>query len=272
MKKPILSAKSDYIFKLIFGDKRNTDVLASLLSSVLKIPQSEYEELTIIDPHVKKEAEKDKYGILDVKLTTKSGYVIHIEIQVVEIPDMIPRSIFYQSKMITEQIGSGQDWHLIQRVVSIIITDFPIKFIPQNDKYHNQFRYRTEDGTELTDLIETNTLELQKLPSVTDNSALWDWLEFIRTDSEEVLDMLQERSPEMRKAVGFLKELSADERTRMLAESRENARRDEASRMRGAERKKAKEIAREMMGDNMPVSQIIKYTGLSQDEIFQLSQ
>lgn len=84
--------------------------------------------------------------------------------------------------------------------------------------------------------------------------------------------MIQQVLHQGKVPVGIYKELSADERTRMLAESRENARRDEASRMRGAERKKAKEIAREMMGDNMPVSQIIKYTGLSQDEIFQLSQ
>ena len=40
----------------------------------------------------------------------------------------------------------------------------------------------------------------------------------------------------MKKAVGVLMELSADERTRMLAEAREKARRDEASRMDGARR------------------------------------
>ena len=41
--------------------------------------------------------------------------------------------------------------------------------------------------------------------------------------------MLATRSPQMRKAVGVLKELSADEQTRMLYESREMARRDIAS-------------------------------------------
>ena len=38
----------------------------------------------------------------------------------------------------------------------------------------------------------------------------------------------------MMKAVGVLKELSADEQMRMLAESREKARRDEASRVNWA--------------------------------------
>jgi hypothetical protein len=40
----------------------------------------------------------------------------------------------------------------------------------------------------------------------------------------------------MRKAVGVLMELSADERTRMLYEEREIARRDIASMMEGAKR------------------------------------
>ena len=38
--------------------------------------------------------------------------------------------------------------------------------------------------------------------------------------------MLATRSPQMRKAVGVLKELSVDEQTRMLYEKREMARRD----------------------------------------------
>ena len=38
--------------------------------------------------------------------------------------------------------------------------------------------------------------------------------------------MLATRSPQMKKAVGVLKELSADEATRMRYENREKARRD----------------------------------------------
>ena len=48
--------------------------------------------------------------------------------------------------------------------------------------------------------------------------------------------MLEERNPEMKRAVGILKELSEDERTRMLFEEREKARRDIASMISGARR------------------------------------
>jgi predicted transposase/invertase (TIGR01784 family) len=265
----LLPVKSDFVFKLIFGDQRNADVLTGFLKSVLDIPEEEYDRLTIVDPHMKKESKDDKYGILDVKIHTKSGTVISIEIQVEPIPDMMKLIIYGQSKMITEQIRSGNDWAVINRIVTIIITDYP--FIPGSMKYHEQFRNRTEYGLELTSLTEINTLDLSKLPSDTDDSDLWYWAKFMATDQEEVLDMLAERSPELRKAVGVLKELSADERTRMLAEEREIARRDYVSRIDGARQEGIIEgiraVARNLLNLGRPITEIMEATGLTREQI-----
>jgi hypothetical protein len=65
--KPLLPVKSDFVFKLIFGDQRNVDILAEFLMSILDIPKEEYDKLTIVDPHIKKESKDEKYGIVDVK-------------------------------------------------------------------------------------------------------------------------------------------------------------------------------------------------------------
>ena len=264
VKKPLLPVKSDFIFKLIFGDQRNVDILAEFLKPILRIPDDEYEQLTIVDPHVKRESLKDKSAILDVKVHTKSGNVIHVEIQVCKFPEMVERTLFYQSKMITEQIKSGEDWHLIKRTVNIIITDF--EFVSKSDKYHNRFRYTNEDGVVLTDLTEINTLELRKLPVDSDNTELWNWLKFIKTDSEEEMDMLAEKSVQFSKAVGFLKELSADERTRMLYEERENARRDVVSMVRGA----VIDVARNLISAGASLDLIAQATKLSNKEIEEL--
>ena len=83
--------------------------------------------------------------------------------------------------------------------------------------------------------------------------------------------MLAERSPQMRKAVGVLKELSADERTRMLFEEREIARRDYVSRMNGAKREGRSEgineVARNLLKRNRPIEEIMEDTGLTREEI-----
>ena len=258
-KTALLSVKLDLVFKLIFGDQRNTDILASFLKSILDIPEEEYDRISVVDPYVKADYPDDKYGILDVKIHTKSGRVIHIEIQVAPIPEMDQRSLYYQSKMVTEQLGSGQDYSLIKKVVSIIITDFALAKLSGSDRYHHQFRYRTGDDIELTDLAEINTLELTKLPLKTDNPDLWNWMKFIETKNEEELEMLATKSPELKKAVGVLKELSADERTRMIAEDREKARRDEASRINGARREGQKEILDLLKSGISPEEIIRKY-------------
>ena len=281
----LLPVASDFVFKLIFGDQRNTDILTEFLKAVLDIPDSEYDRITIVDPHIKKESQDDKYGILDVKVHTKSGNVINVEIQVWPIPEMKHRCVYFISKMVTEQMASGKNHSDIKRSVSIIITSYTL--VAENNHYHNQFRYRSDkDGVEFTDLTEINTLELSKLPREGDSSELWYWMRFIKSEDEEELDMLAKRSPQMSKAVGVLKELSADERTRMLYEQREIARRDMVSRMEGAKREGRAEgitegivigtadttaaITRNLLILDLPFEQITKATGLSYEEIEKL--
>ncbi|MDR0929362.1 MAG: hypothetical protein LBM74_06575 [Oscillospiraceae bacterium] len=103
--------------------------------------------------------------------------------------------------------------------------------------------------------------------------------------------MLAERSPEMGKVVGLLKELSMDEQVQMMYEAREKARRDHEARIRfaeneglargmaqgeargeargltrGAEREK-REIARKMLMRGTPLAYIVEDTGLSITDI-----
>jgi len=79
--KKILLPKSDVIFKLIFGSLKNIDLLSDFLRAALRLPDDEFTELTIIDPHLLREYPDGKMGILDVKAKTKSGKILHIDIQ-----------------------------------------------------------------------------------------------------------------------------------------------------------------------------------------------
>ncbi|MDR2590742.1 MAG: Rpn family recombination-promoting nuclease/putative transposase [Oscillospiraceae bacterium] len=100
-----------------------------------------------------------------------------------------------------------------------------------------------------------------------DSTELWHWMRFIKSDNEEEIDMLATRSPQMRKAVGVLKELSADERSRMLYEKREMARMDFESRVADAEKRALIEVAKKLLLINLPIEQIVKIAGLTQKEI-----
>jgi len=65
---------------------------------------------------------------------------------------------------------------------------------------------------------------LGRLPERTDETQLYDRASFIAADTEDELDMLTERNPQVGKAVVKLRELSADEKARELYERREKKR------------------------------------------------
>ena len=55
----LLPLKNDFVFKLVFGDKRRVELLTAFLQAVLELPVEEYEKVTLVGPNVKKEYSKD---------------------------------------------------------------------------------------------------------------------------------------------------------------------------------------------------------------------
>jgi predicted transposase/invertase (TIGR01784 family) len=282
----ILPVKSDLIFRLFFADERNKEHLICLLKAVLCIPEDEYDEIEITDPHLLPEYIDDKYSIIDVKLHTKSKKIIHIEIQLQVTPELKKRIIFYHSKLITEQIGSGGDYNEIQQVISIIITDKTL--IPNSQNYYHRFTfYDHEAKIEFSDLVEINTIELDKLPDTADGTQLYDWAKFIDAKTKEDLSMLEERNPQVKEAVVKLRRLSADEQARWEYEMKEKARMDkimferwaitkglQEGRQQGLQqglqegRQEEKlEIAKKLLARNRPIDEIVEVTGLSCEDI-----
>jgi len=265
----ILPVKSDVVFRLFFADERNIESLVSFLKSVLKLSEDDYNEIEIIDPHLLREYNEDKLAIIDVKLKTKSRKIIHIEIQLKVTPELKNRIILYDSKLITEQIGSGDNFDVIKKVVSIVITNETIIYDSPN--YHHRFTlYDSGAQIELTDIIEIHTLELNKLPKKSDGTELYDWAMFIAAETEEDLSMLTENNPQIRRAVVKLRELSADERARDMFERREKARRDQAAREKWAVKQNSIEIAKNLIKINLPIEKIVLATGLAKEEVEQL--
>jgi predicted transposase/invertase (TIGR01784 family) len=290
MPKRILSPKSDFVFKLIFGDQRNSDILAGFLKAALKLPGDEYDSLVLVDPHLKREFEDDKLGILDVKVRTKSGMVINVEIQLASSPELRDRIVLYGAKMLTEQVKRGDTWDRAEQVISIIIIDDIL--IPEEPGYYNEYALcNRASGRPFTELLGVNILELPKLPKESDGSALWFWGNFFRSKGEEEFQMAAEQDPGVRKAVAVLMELSDDERNQMLADARDRWVTDHNNVLRyryrqgiekGREEGKIEgieagieegryqeklETARNLKGMGLSAAQITAATGLSIEEI-----
>jgi predicted transposase/invertase (TIGR01784 family) len=221
----LLSPLTDLIFKRIFGDARNADILANLLLSILDLPEDDYAGLEFEDTHLKPEIEGGKLVILDVKVKTKAGTILDIEIQVCRATAMRARILFYASKLITDQMSESDNYKKIKPVILIVIADFNL--LPEEAKYHNVYRLLNEDSHRLfSGLLEIHTIELKKLPEEGDGSELGKWMRFMKMREERDIRMLEEGNPMIQKAYGVLRKLSADEEFRLQVDAREKALRD----------------------------------------------
>ena len=261
----ILLPKVDVIFRLLFGDKRNIEILTDFLKSVLDLADDEYESITLEDTHLKRETVDDKLGIVDVRLTTKSGKIVHIEMQILEQDDFPERVAYYNAKMLVTQLKSGNDYKF-QKTISIVISDFEI--VENSPKCHHKFQLNdVETGVKFTDVIEINTLELGKIPTQDESKTKYDWLRFLKAEREEEFDMLAEKNPVIKKAVVELKRLSQSEEAQRLYDARQKAIWDENSRLRTAINKRDAEIIANAIKIGLSNEQISKMTGLSLPEI-----
>jgi predicted transposase/invertase (TIGR01784 family) len=143
---------SDYAFALLFGDQRHIEILTAFLKSVLYLPEDEYGHLTIVNPFLKRLRRKDKLGIVDVRVHTASGRIIHVEIQVSPFTWMRNRIVFYIAKFFWSQLRSGGSYEEIHQVISIVICDYVL--LPEERGYLNGYGLRNAgSGKPFTDLI-----------------------------------------------------------------------------------------------------------------------
>jgi len=276
----IIPAKYDIVFKKVFLE--HLDLLKYLLRCVLDLPDEEYEELTVSCSEVLPDKRGGKKGVLDIKVITKSGMVIDIEIQRGDVAQMRERIVFYISSLIKDQLLSGDGYDEIRRVIGMVITERGL--IPEDAEYHHRFTlYDIKTGLALTDLIEVHTLELAKLPKENDGSGLWRCLKLLNAETIEELDMIAEMSPELKKAAGIMKAYSElDPKTRREYELLMLAEMDDRVRLRAAKKEgraegmaegmaqgKA-EAARAMKAEGLDPATIARITGLTPDDIRRL--
>ena len=142
---PPLSPKDDFVFRKLFGEPRDVDMIVSFLKTFVDLPDEEYVEITIEDPNLLPEVKEGKSCVLDLKLRTRQGGVIHVEIQRDDTGEMRERMVFYVCQLFARQLLSGKRYKDLNRVISVLITDFPL--IDKAKGYHTDFMLRNHDGS-----------------------------------------------------------------------------------------------------------------------------
>ncbi|MGL5150364.1 MAG: Rpn family recombination-promoting nuclease/putative transposase [Clostridium sp.] len=264
---------NDFIFKKVFGEKGNEDILIAFINAVLKRTKKELiVEVEIVDnKQLTKELILDKTGIIDVRAKTSKGENIDIEVQLTDQGNMDKRTLFYWGKMYLENIKQGQDYTNLEKVITINILDF--EFLG-TENYQSSFHLweDIEKDYMLTDMVEIHFLELPKFRKKKDkdyrDNHIERWLMFLEKDiSETTLKELMSLDTAIEKAEQKIEYLSSDEETMRIYYERERSLHERANMISSAEERKAVQIARNLVNMNIPVEQIVLATGLSEEEI-----
>ena len=174
--------------------KGNSEVLANFLSRILAIPREEFAEIEILNPILEKDNMGDKQFIVDILIKTKSGKIIHVEMQALNHQGFKGRVVAYNGREFSSQLRISEEYYELNSVYSIILTDFVL--FPETKAYHDVFMYRGEEGNILTDLTQIHVIELPKLPDIAETEKEL-WLKLFKTREEAELDMLAEKLPKI---------------------------------------------------------------------------
>ena len=221
-----LTPRSDTIFKAIFGDQRNVNILARFLRAVFEQSpiKIEFSELKIADTNLIADNKDERNSAVDVLAITDKGEKIDIEIQINDHNDIQKRTVFYASRMttnqVTKQVKLEERYRNIKTVIVIAILDFKIR--RDDDKYfHGNILKDMIDNKIYTDVEQIYTLELPKIPANDDNKELWTWLKFLKSNNAEEIKELRNKIPEVDQAMSIYENFISNEELKSILETRE---------------------------------------------------
>lgn len=217
----LMKPKIDYAFKEIM---MNEKARIGFLSAILNLNPLDIKQTQILNTNLRKVHENDKQGILDVRMLMNNNTEIDIEIQLSPLTVWADRSLFYLSKIYTEQIEAGQNYTVFKKCVSISILDF--KLFQDTEEFYSRFHILEDTRHTLyTDKMEFHVLELPKLPKQLkqDASAVLLWAKFINAESKEEFDMLASKNEYINSAYEQLQVISQDKQKQMEYTARQKA-------------------------------------------------
>lgn len=281
----------DWFIKFMFRDKSDFDILEGFLSELLK---EDIKILTILESEGNQSKKQDKFNRVDIMIRDSKGEHIIVEVQNNEEYDYLQRILYGTSKTIVENIAKGQSYAFVKKVISVSVVYFKVG---QGDDYiyHGTTQFK---GIHKNDELVLSEQQIQMfnkfkpqdlypeyyLVKAGDfnedsvNDTLDEWVYFLKTGN--VKDNFKAQGLEQAKKKLEVAKLSASKRaayerdTKHLhseaswAETQLKKEQDLVKKAKAeAKLERDIEFAKSLKADNESTEKIMKYTGLSKEQI-----
>lgn len=284
---------SDWGFKKIFGQEINKDLLINFLNDLLE-GEHNIKDLTFKDKEQLPEL-KDMRGIIyDIYCTTDKGEHIIVEMQNRYQPYFTDRSLFYSARNIVNQGVKGAKWdYMLAPVYTVFFLNYdmdeftPVKFrtdvalMDMNDKTLFSDRIRLvylmlplfskeedecENDFERWIYILKNMSTLERMPFQARNAVFKKLSEI--TDISALSHEEREKYDESLK---YMRDYNASLEGAKIIGQKEGMQVGLKEGMKAGLLESQTNIARMMLNDGESIDKIMRYTGLTEDQIKQLN-
>ena len=273
-----ISLLTDFGFKRIFGTNPNKDLLIDFLNSLFNGEQV-VKDVTFLNSEHVGDVHTDRKAIFDVYCENEKGEKFIVEMQNAYQTYFKDRSLYYATFPIREQAQKGEGWNYKLKhvyIVALLNYDMSDPAFSDDTINHDIGLLDKQTHRVFNDKLTFKYVEISKFNKR---------IEELKTNYDKWLFVLQNLSrldcqPEYLKTAVFNRLFAEAEIAKFTrAELREyedslKAYRDIKNSLNSAEekgeRKKAIEIAKNLLEMGMPIDNIMKATGLSLEEIAKL--
>ena len=216
----IMKPKVDFCFKELMEFE---EVRQGFIAAVLGIEPEEVIKTELLPTHLRLRHNKDKLGILDVRVILNGDVQLDMEIQVAKFLFWRERSLFYLSKMYSDVILAGEGYHVLGKCIHVGILDF-ILFEEDEEFYSCFHMWEDKRRRKYSDKFEIHIVELPKVAEHEyPETALLKWAKFLNAEKKEEFEMAAKTDPHIRKAYEQLLHMSEDGNKRLIYEARQKA-------------------------------------------------
>ena len=225
---------NDVFFKALLCDDRHKELTLNFLNSILnRTGEQAFCDLEFLDKELDPIIDAGKVSILDIRAKMNDNTQVNIEVQIAKPKDMKKRAVFYWAKLYSYQISEGEDYSLLNDVISINLLNF--KLFTNHDRCHTACHI-TDDFDKKTVIkdFEMHFIELPKfkLGDIKRLRKSEKWIAlFSNKCTDEELEEIAMSEPAIKKALEYQAYFMHDAKLRHKYELQEKAIRDYNSSM-----------------------------------------
>ncbi|MBQ9334421.1 MAG: Rpn family recombination-promoting nuclease/putative transposase [Lachnospiraceae bacterium] len=185
---------NDALFHIVL--QRNKKALTALIAAILHLDTESINDVVVQNPLLQGHHPEDKASELDILVSFNNGALINLEMQVANLKNWGPRSLYYLCREFT-RLHHGDDYSQVKPAYHIGFLDYTL--FPDQPEFYATYRMcNLKTGNVYNDKFTLSVIELNHIDMATDEDKLYGidkWARLFKATTWEDIKMLAKTDP-----------------------------------------------------------------------------